>query len=104
VYVVVGARLQTKQFFRLLYSFGQQNDRDVGFLSQPSQQLNPIHLGHDDIEDYKVWRSGLDLMQRRLRVAVANDIVPFAVQHVLYESDDLGVVIDDRYTRHSQPL
>ena len=101
---IVGAHLEAEQFVDLLVLRGEEDDRHVGLLAQPPQQLHAVHARHLDVEDREVRRTGLETLQRRSAVGVGHDPIAFGFERDRNGSQNISVVVDKRNGRHGISL
>jgi hypothetical protein len=76
--VFLSAGIQPDHDIFRVWLRGHQDDRYEGqirIVFQAPADLNPIHLGHHDVEDNEVRRLGLDLRERFHPVAGRSDVI-----------------------------
>ena len=97
---VVGAHLQAEQFVDLVVLGGEEDDRQVGLLAQPPQQLHAVHARHLDVEDGEVGHADLEAVERRGAVGVGLDAVALRFEGDRDRGEDVAVVVDEGDRRH----
>ena len=93
--VVVGAEAQAHELVHLLVLGGQEDDRHVGALAQPLQQLHAVHAGHLDVEHRQVGRLGGQVPQGALAIGEGAHQEALRLQGHADGGEDVAVVIDE---------
>src|SRR6185312_14223937 len=101
---IVGAHLQAEQFVDLLVLGGEEDDGDVGLLTQPPQRLHAVHARHLDVEDGKVRRRRLEAVEGGGAVGIGHDAVALRLEGHRYGRQDVAVVVDEGNGRQMKPL
>ena len=74
--------------------------RAVAGLAQPPAHLQPVELGHEDVQDHRVGRAVGEDVQRLLAVLGQGHIVVLEPQSTLERPPHGGLVVDDQNARH----
>src|SRR5262245_1934140 len=101
--VLVGALLLTPNAIALLVLRRDEHDRRrlrARVAAPRAQDLVPVALGHDDVEQHHVGMLGLHLILELLAVAERHDIVPGTAKNRLHQLQVRVRVVDHHHLRH----
>jgi len=94
--VVVGAELKAPNTVILLALGGEHDDGHTRDLADKTQRVEPVQIGHHDIQENQVGQVVLELLQgARARIRVQN-LEPVVLEVQTDEVDNAGLVIDDQ--------
>jgi hypothetical protein len=81
---------------------GHHDDRQTRrALAERLDRLEPIHVGHEDVDDGDVERVGLDRLGAVVAALGENDRMSLALEDALHHHANHGVVVDDENPRHA---
>ncbi len=91
--------LEAQHPVHLVAPSGEHDDGDAlrdGALTEPAADLEPVHLGQHQVEQYQIRRRGLGLPQRIRPAPGLGDLVTVALQVEDEQVPDIGLVLDDQ--------
>ena len=80
--VVVGSGPEAPHLVDLAAAGGEQNDGDVAQIAEPVESLEPVELGHREVEDDEVGRALIEGAERRTSVSRCRDVIACAAQQL----------------------
>jgi hypothetical protein len=97
--IIVGAHRQAQRLVELVVLAGQEDHRDRALLAQPPEQLEPVHLGHLDVEHRQIGRILDQRLERAFAVRIDAGEEPLGLERDRDRGEDVAVVIDQRDRR-----
>ena len=97
--VVVGAEIEALRLVGGRALGGQQDDGDRPALAQLAHDLDPVEVGHHDVEQDDVRADFLGLGQGLFATAGGDDAEPFFPEGDRDELGDPGLVVGDEHER-----
>lgn len=83
-----------------------RNDDDrhfwAGFLHVPDN-FQPIHVGHEKIDDQQIELPGLKILKTFLAVLGENDLMAITLEHDVHGRPDRRIIIDNQNICHTAP-
>src|SRR5438128_3144577 len=99
-HVVVGADLEADHPIGLLVAAGEHDHRDVAAPAQRAEEVEPVSVGEDEIEDHQIGVAGeLARLAQRRRL---RDLEAVAAQGEGEALADGGLVVDEEDLSHGQ--
>src|ERR1700731_3678609 len=91
---IVGAHLEPEQFIDFLILRGEEDHRHVGLLTEPAEQFHAVHSRHLYIENRKIGRIALQIVERRRTIRISLDAIAFSLEGNRHGGKDISVVVN----------
>ncbi len=86
---------EAERLVQLVVLAGEEDHRDLALLAQAAEQLQPVHLGHLDVEHRQFGRVLDQRLERAFAVRIDARQEPFGLERDRDRGQDVPVVVDE---------